>query len=97
MKDYLAINLSFDYYWKNILRDSLPDDADNIIHAIQRNYNAKNDTQGYDRSYAAIRKLVETATVADASEMEIIVKKFNQACAKKFRNKFLEGWYLLYS
>lgn len=91
MKDYLASKLSFGD-WKRILRVSLPYEAENFIQAILRN---KKDE--YDRSYAAIRKLVETATVADASEMEIIVKKFNQACAKKFRKKFLEGWYLLYS
>ena len=91
MKDYLASKLSFDY-WKRILRFSIPNEAENFIQAISRN-----DKEQYDRSYAAIRKLVETDRVANASQMETVVKQFHQTFATKFRKKFLEGWYLLYS
>ena len=87
MKDYLASKLSFGD-WKKILRVSLPDEAENFIHAISRNKKGE-----YDRSYAAIRKLIETNKVANASQMETVVKKFHQAIAKKFREKFLEGWH----
>ena len=89
MKDYLASNLSFDC-WKKILRLKLPDE-EHFMHAILRN-----NREEYDRSYAAIRKLVETDTVANTSQMETILNKFNPKFAKKFREKFLEGWYLLY-
>ena len=83
MKDYLASKLSFGY-WKKILQVSLPDEAETFLQAILRN-----NTEEYDRSYAAIRKLVETNTVADASEMETILEKNHQTFAKKFRKKFL--------
>ena len=90
MKDYLASKLSFGD-WKRILRVSLPYEAENFIQAILRN---KKDE--YDRSYAAIRKLIETNKVANASQMETVVKKFHQTIANKFRKTFLEGWHLLY-
>ena len=65
---------------------SLPDEAEHFIQAILRN-----NKDEYNRSYAAIRKLVETDRIANASQMEIIVKKFHQTFAKKFKQKFLEG------
>ena len=92
MKDYLAKNISFDV-WKKILRSSLPDEAENVIHAIT----SSRRREPYDRSYAAIRKLVETDIVTNASRMETLVKRFHVTEAKKFGKKFLEGWYLLYS
>ena len=91
MKDYLASKLSFDS-WKKILRSNITNKAENYIEEILRDYR-----QEYDRSYAAIRILVETDRVANASQMETVVKQCHQTFAKKFRNKFLEGWYLLYS
>ena len=90
MKDYLASKLSFQV-WKSILRSNLPDESANYIEEILRN-----NKEQYDRSYAAIRKLIETGTVENASEMEAIVKKFQKTFAEKFRKKFIEGWYLFF-
>ena len=57
----------------------------------------RNNREQYDRSYAAICKLIETGRVENASQMEAIVKQFHKTFVEKFRKKFLDGWYLFYS
>ena len=91
MKDYLASKLSFKV-WKNILYFSFSTESANYIEEI-----LINNKEQYDRSYAAIRKVIETGRVENASQMEAIVKQFHKTFAEKFRNSFLEGWYLYYS
>ena len=91
MKYYLASKLSFKV-WKNILYFSFSTESANYIEKI-----LINNKEQYDRSYAAIRKVIETGRVENASQMEAIVKQFHKTFAEKFRNKFLEGWYLFYS
>ena len=71
---------------------SLSAESANYIEEILRN-----NREQYDRSYAAIRKLIETGRVENASQMEAIVKQFHKTFAEKFRKKFLDGWYLFYS
>lgn len=90
MKDYLANKLPFKS-WKEILRVNVPENAENLIHKI-----SKDNKYDYDRSYAAVCALVESYKVANVSQMVQVVNETNQIIAKRFREKFIKGWYLLH-
>ena len=85
MKDYLANELRFEI-WKDILRRSLPDIAENIIDKIKRD-----NKSDYDRSFAVIRKLVKTHIIASASQMQEIIRPVHYTFSEQFRKKFIEG------